>query len=92
MPLSKIRKMAMKQIGRIMASEKTMQLLSNPKVQTLMMRAFTLQDAVRRRLDKGVASAAKRLNLATREDVTALKRAVRNLESQVARQSGPAKS
>ncbi len=83
MPLTKVRKLAMRQVAKWMASEKAMQVLSDPRVQKVMAQAFTFQEEITKRWNRTLREAAKRLNLATLDDLATLKRAVRKIEGQV---------
>lgn len=85
MGLAEIRKTLLKRATRLLTSEKAMQLLADPRVQKAMMGAINLQITTRERWRKGMGFVARRLDLATREDISGLKRTIRTLEGQVKR-------
>lgn len=88
MPLSQIRKKALKTLTGIMTSDKAMQIMADPRAQKVMMSAFQLQAQVSSTVNKTVATAAGQLNLVTRKDLSALKRRMRSLENQVKKLQG----
>ena len=83
MPLSTIRKKALEKLTGLMTSDRAMQLMADPRAQKLMMTAFRVQAQISGTVNRTVAIAAKQLNLATRKDISELKRKVRSLENQL---------
>lgn len=83
MPLTKLRKTAVKKLTELATSERVMGLLGDPRVQKAMMGALKLQAQARSRFEKGVSTVAGGLSLATQKDVSALKKRIRDLEHQL---------
>jgi hypothetical protein len=83
MPLAQIRKTAVKKMTEIATSERVMKLLGDPRVQKAMMGALKLQADLRSRWESHVTTVAGHFHLATQKDISALKRRIRDLETQL---------
>lgn len=83
MPLTKLRKTAVKRLTELATSERVMKLLGDPRVQKAMMGALRFQADARSRWEKGVVTVAGQFHLATQKDVASLKRRIRDLETQL---------
>lgn len=64
-------------------SPATMKLLSDPRIQKVMMRAIQLPSEVRDALEKNGQSIAKTFSLVTKDDLRAMKRTIRDLSAQL---------
>lgn len=83
MPLTKLRKTAVKKLTEFATSERVMGLLGDPRVQKTLLGVLKLQAQARSRFEKGVSTVAGGLSLATQKDVSALKKRIRDLERQL---------
>lgn len=83
MPLSQIRKTAVRKMNELMTSERVMKLLGDPRVQKAMMGTLKFQANARDRWEKGVGVVAGSFSLVTRKDLNQLKRRIRDLEGQL---------
>ena len=75
-----LKKMVMERGMKLMSDPRVMKLMSNPKVMNVVMKGFQLRGKAQASIDKRVASLAKTLKLATREEVRDLKETIRTLE------------
>jgi len=75
--------MAAKQLGKLLASDTTMKVLSNPQVQQVMMKAINMRSEVRETVGKQVKVFASAFDLVTREDVATLKKKMRDMENTI---------
>ena len=82
--LNSLKDMAAKQVGKVLSSDATMKVLTNPQLQEALVKAVTLRAEAMDMVDKGVKGLAKSLELVTREDVAKLRRSIRDLEDQLA--------
>jgi len=64
-------------------SPSTMKLLSDPRVQKVMMRALRLPSDVRMAMEKNGQSLAKTFALVTREELSSMKRNLRDMKTQI---------
>ncbi len=76
-----IKKKVMKRLQAMMMSDSTMRLMADPRFQKVLMAAFQAQHSAKSRYNQGVAALARRLNLATKSDMSKLNRRIRELES-----------
>jgi hypothetical protein len=83
--LGKLRETAMRQGMKLMGDPRVMKLMQDPRFQKLMMKAFQLRGEMQARRDKRAKHFARRMHLATREEVESLKRTIRELESNLER-------
>lgn len=68
---------------RLMSDPRVMKLMQNPRVMNVVMRGFQLRGKAQAQIDSTVRTVAKTLKLATREEVSELKRIIRSLEMAV---------
>jgi hypothetical protein len=68
---------------KLMSDPRVMKLLSNPRVMNLVMKGFQLRGKAQAQIDAQIKSLARMLKLATREEVSELKRTIRVLEEQL---------
>ena len=64
-------------------SPATMKLLSDPRIQKVMMRAIQLPSEVRDALEKNGQSIAKTFSLVTKEELRSMKRTIKELSAQL---------
>ncbi len=81
--LDQLKTVAARRVGQILASDATMKVVGDPRVQTAMMRAINLRADAREVVERQVQGVAAVLDLVTREDVATLKRTIRDLEDMV---------
>ena len=77
--------MVMERGMKLMSDPRVMKVLSNPQVMNLVMKGFQLRGRAQAQLDAQVKALARWLKLATREEVSELKRTIRALEEQIRR-------
>jgi hypothetical protein len=75
-----LKKMVIERGMKLMSDPRVMKLMSNPKVMNVVMKGFQLRGKAQASIDSRVASLAKSLKLATREEVRDLKDTIRTLE------------
>lgn len=68
---------------KLMQDPRFVELIKNPHVQKLAVRAFRLRGRVEGAIDQRVQQMAGRLNLATQRDLRALHRRIRHLEEEL---------
>ena len=78
-----LKNIAARQVGRVLASDATMKVLSNPNVQSAMMRAINFRAEARDVVEERLQGVMTALDLVTADDVAVLKRKIRDLEDQV---------
>ena len=81
--LDQLKTVAARRVGQILASDTTMKVVGDPRVQSAMMRAINLRADAREVVERQVQGVAAVLDLVTREDVASLKRTIRDLEDMV---------
>lgn len=82
--LNMLKDMAAKQVGKVLASEATMKVLSSAELRQVVVAAINLRAGAREVLESRVKELAAALELATREDMAHLRRSMRNMEDQLA--------
>lgn len=82
--LETMKDVAARQVGKVLANEATLKVLSSPQVKNAMVKAINLRAEARDVVELGVKQVAKQLDLVTRDDVARLKRTLRDLEHEVA--------
>ena len=97
--LDQVKDLTARQVGKVLASEATLKVLSSPQVKNAMVAAINLRAEARDVVELGVKQVARQLDLVTRDDVAKLKRSVRDLQhevedlrDQLATQQAPAQS
>jgi len=83
--MSRFRKMVMAQGMKLMQSETAMKLMQNERFMGLVTRAMMFPGQVRTQMEERVQGMAKMFNLPTQEDISRLRRTVRELEQTVSR-------
>lgn len=78
-----LKNIAARQVGRVLASDATMKVLSNPQVQSAMLRAINIRAEARDLVESRMQGVASALDLVTGEDVALLRRKIRDLEDEV---------
>ncbi len=81
--LDQVKDVAARQIGKVLASDTTLKVLSSPQVKNAMVAAINLRAEARDVVELGAKQVAKQLDLVTRDDVAKLKRSVRDLQHEV---------
>ncbi len=81
--LDQLKNMAARRVGKVLASDATMKVVADPRVQKAMMRAINMRADARELVEQRVQNVAAVLDLVTREDVASLKRTIRDLEDTV---------
>ncbi len=81
--LDQVKDVAARQVGKVLASDTTLKVLSSPQVKNAMVAAINLRAEARDVVELGVKQMAKQLDLVTRDDVAKLKRSVRDLQHEV---------
>ncbi len=81
--LDQVKDVAARQVGKVLASDATLKVLSSPQVKNAMVAAINLRAEARDVVESGVKQVAKQLDLVTRDDVAKLKRSVRDLQHEV---------
>jgi anion-transporting ArsA/GET3 family ATPase len=81
--LNELKDMAAKQVGRVLASDATMRMLSSPQVKTVLVKAINFRAEAREVVEKRAKDVAEALELVTRDDVARLKRSIRDLQDTV---------
>ncbi len=71
---------AARKVGSVLASDAAMKVISDPRVQTAMLRALNARGELRGVVERRVSSLATAFDLATHDDVAGLRRTIRNLE------------
>jgi len=82
--LNVLKDLAAKQVGRVLASEATLKVLTNPQFKSAIVKAINLRAEARDAVEKSVREVAGALELVTRDDVAGLRRTIRDLEDNVA--------
>ena len=82
--LNVLKDIAAKQVGRVLASDATLKVLTNPQFKSAMVKAINLRAEARDAVEKSVKEVASALELVTREDVAGLRRTIRDLQDTVA--------
>jgi hypothetical protein len=80
-----LKRMVLERGMKLMSNPRVMKVLSNPRVMTLVMKGFQLRAKAQAEMDAQIKALARRFKLATREDVSELKRTLRALEEQLRR-------
>ena len=75
--LDQVKDVAARQVGKVLASDATLKMLSSPQVKNAMVAAINLRAEARDVVEMGVKQVAKQLDLVTRDDVAKLKRSMR---------------
>jgi hypothetical protein len=81
--LKKLSEVALRQGMKLLADPRVMKLMSDPRVMKWTMQAFSLRGDLQTAVDERWKGLARRFRLATEEEVTSLKRRIRDLESTV---------
>lgn len=81
--LDQVKDVAARQVGKVLASDATLKVLSSPQVKNAMVAAINLRAEARDVVELGVKQVAKQLDLVTRDDVAKLKRSMRDLQHEV---------
>lgn len=81
--LEQVKDVAARQVGKVLASDATMKVLSSPQLKNAFVAAINLRAEARDVVELGVKQVAKQLDLVTRDDVAKLKRSVRDLQHEV---------
>ena len=68
-----LKNIAARQVGRVLASDATMKVLSNPQVQSAMLRAINIRAEARDLVESRMQGVASALDLVTGEDVALLR-------------------
>lgn len=87
--LDALKKAVIAQGAKLAQSPAVMKLLQNERVMKGLMQALMLRGKVEGLVDQQVEKVARSLQLATREEVRELQRALRRIEEQLDRQSQP---
>ncbi len=82
--LNRLKDMAAKQVGKVLASEATMKVLSSAELRQVVVAAINLRAGAREALEARVKELAAALELATREDMATLRRSMRDMEDHLA--------
>jgi phage shock protein A len=75
-----LKDIAARELGKVLASDATMKVLTSPQLKTMVVKAINLRAEARDAVEKRVKDVAKALELVTRDDVARLKRSIRDLE------------
>lgn len=78
--LNQLKDIAAKQVGRVLASDATLKVISSPQVQQAVVAAINLRAEARDLVEKRVRDIAGALELVTRDDVAKLRRSIRDME------------
>ena len=81
--IDELKNLAARQLGKALASDTTMKVLSNQQVQSAMMRAINLRAEARDLVESRIQGVATALDLVTHDDVASLKRTLRDLEDTI---------
>ncbi len=81
--LEQVKDVAARQVGKVLASDATLKVLSSPQVKNAMVAAINLRAEARDVVELGVKQVAKQLDLVTRDDVAKLRRSVRDLQHEL---------
>ncbi|MSP91341.1 MAG: hypothetical protein EXR79_06005 [Myxococcales bacterium] len=81
--LDHLKDIAARQVGRVLASEATLKVLSSSHLKTAFVTAINLRAEARDVVEQRVRDVAARLDLATSDQVATLRRTVRDLEDRV---------
>ncbi len=81
--LDQLKTLAARRVGQLLASDATMKVVGDPRMQAAMMRAINLRADAREVVERQVQGVAAVLDLVTRDDVASLKRTIRDLEDMV---------
>ena len=81
--LDQLKTLAARRVGQLLASDTTMKVIGDPRMQAAMMRAINLRADAREVVERQVQGVAAVLDLVTRDDVASLKRTIRDLEDMV---------
>ena len=82
--LNQIKDMAAKHVGRVLSSDAAMNVLTSPQLKNAVVTAINLRAEARDALERRVKDVATALELVTREDVSKLRRSIRDLEDHLA--------
>jgi len=81
---NQLKDIAARQVGKVLASDATMKVLSSKQLKTVVVKAINLRAEARDAVEQRVRDVAEKLELVTRDDVASLKRSLRDLEDHVA--------
>ncbi len=79
--LEQMKKQAMQQAFKLMSNPKFTKLMSDPRIMNALTKGFELHGQVRNKVEGSLRSFADSLNLATKEEVSKLRRNMSQLES-----------
>ncbi len=82
--LNQIKDMAAKQVGKVLASDAAMNVLSSPQLKNAVVTAINLRAEARDALERRVKEVATALELVTRSDVAKLRRSIVDLQDHLA--------
>lgn len=82
--LNQIKDMAAKQVGKVLASDAAMNVLTNPQLKQAVVTAINLRADARDALERRIKEVATALELVTRADVAKLRHSIRALEDHLA--------
>ena len=85
--LDSFKKMLVEQGSKLLQSPAVMKLLQNEKLMKAAMQTLMLRGRIEGAMDEQLEKIAKRLQLATREEVREVQRALRRLEEQAERRA-----
>ncbi len=75
-----VKKKVLERGMQLLSDPRVMKVMSNPKVMNVVMKGFALRGQAQAAFDKRMQSLARRLKLATREEVRDLKQTISTLE------------
>jgi len=81
--IEKIKKEAMKQGMKLMSNPKFMKMMADPRVMMAITQGFAFKGKLQAELDERLRTVIDRLNLATKEEVSELKRTLSRMEGTV---------
>ena len=79
--LEQLKKQALQQAMKLMSNPKFTKMMSDPRVMNLLTKGFEIHGQVRSTVEGSIKSMVESLNLATKDEVSTLKRNMGKLES-----------
>jgi polyhydroxyalkanoate synthesis regulator phasin len=79
--LNQFKQMALNHAMKMMSNPKFTKLMSDPRVMNAIAKGFELQGQMRTQVEASLRNLAETLNLATREDVSTLRRKLSQIEA-----------
>ena len=81
--IDKLKNEAMKRGMKLLSSPAVMRAMADPRLMKAISQGYAYKGKMQESIDSGIKAVASKLNLATKEDITDLKRSYRHVEGMV---------